>query len=311
VSIIVCVYNAGEYLRPSIESLLAQSYKNIEIFIVDDGSTDGCLSTIGDLIDSRITIHHQTNSGKPAAMNVALDRIGGEFYAVHDADDLSEPHRIERQVEALLANQDVAAVFCGNDLILGKKRMAPLHLAKDRAACRRDIERFRMPGHDPTAMYRVSMVRNFRYSIDLPIVEGYDYILRVGEAYPMLMLADCLYCYRIHAESVTHRNPARRDALVQEVLARACGRRGLNYDELFGAPARQRRSSRQSQMDNNVAAHFMESTVNLKVLGKYRQAIGTGLACVRLHPFDPHYYKALLYSIMPMWIVRIIRRAPE
>ena len=117
VTIVMCVYNAGEYLRPSLLSVVGQTYRNLDILIVDDGSTDGCFESIQDLLsDVRIRITRQANAGKPVAFNRALDMIRGEFYAIQDADDISHPDRIEKQVRAFLDKPELAAVFCGNSL---------------------------------------------------------------------------------------------------------------------------------------------------------------------------------------------------
>ena len=122
--------------------------------------------------------------GKPAALNRALTEMHGEFFAVHDADDLSHPRRIERQVHYMQQYPGIAAVFCGYDLILGGRNIAPKFGPKDEAQCRKDIENMHMPGHDPTVMYRVSMVSGIRFDEQLPIVEGFDYVIRVGERFP-------------------------------------------------------------------------------------------------------------------------------
>jgi hypothetical protein len=161
-----------------------------------------------------------------------------------------------------------------------------------------------MPAHDPTGMYRRSAVKDARFDSQLPIVEGYDYILRVGEEYPMVVLGECLYCYRIHCESVTKRDPDRRDQLYREVLRRACDRRGLQFAALF--PERVSRNDNRHR-DNGLATDFIESVVDLRKAGRIPEAIRTGLSCACLHPFDPHYYKALLYAVTPQPIRRRLR----
>ena len=165
VSVVICVYNAGEHLRPSVESVLAQTYRNVELLIVDDGSTDGCMDSIADLHDARIRIITQGNRGKPAAMNVALGAIRGEFYALNDADDLSAPHRIEAQLMFMRDNPDVAAVFCGYELIIDGHRVCCVseEARVTRAVQARPSSPSGMPSHDPTAMYRVSYVKGMRY----------------------------------------------------------------------------------------------------------------------------------------------------
>src|SRR5688500_6881375 len=99
VSILMPVYNAGEYLRPAVDSVLCQTHSNLEILIVDDGSTDGCSQQIAGLKDTRIRLFQRPHAGRPAALNHGLKQMSGEFFAIQDADDLSDPRRIERQVQ--------------------------------------------------------------------------------------------------------------------------------------------------------------------------------------------------------------------
>ena len=69
VSVVTCVYNAGDYLRPAVLSTINQTYRNLEIVIIDDGSTDGCLDTITDLLDDRrIGVFRQANATRPVAL---------------------------------------------------------------------------------------------------------------------------------------------------------------------------------------------------------------------------------------------------
>src|SRR5688500_14562217 len=135
VSVVICVYNARAYLRDAVTSVLEQTLGNLEILIIDDGSTDGCVEMLADLSDPRIRVLRQENQGKPVALNRALNEMRGEFYAIQDADDLSHPQRIERQLRCMLGNSDLAAVFCGNDLIVGEERLAPRFGAKTREQC--------------------------------------------------------------------------------------------------------------------------------------------------------------------------------
>ncbi len=198
VSVIICVYNAGEYLRHAVESIVKQRYEKIEIIIVDDGSTDGCMRSLNDIGDERIRRIAQRNAGKPFALNRALSELRGEFYAIQDADDLSHPFRIEHQLRCMQEHPEVAAVFCGHEIVLNGRHLAPRFRAKNSEECRADIRAFRMPAHDPTVMYRVEAVRGMRYEEALRIGQGFDYILRVGEQYPMMVLGECLYSYRVH-----------------------------------------------------------------------------------------------------------------
>ena len=97
VSIIVPVYNTKEYIETCINSILNQTYKNLEIIIVDDGSTDGS-SEICDYfssIDERIIVYHQKNLGVASARNLGLENVHGDFIAWVDSDDSIAPTYIE------------------------------------------------------------------------------------------------------------------------------------------------------------------------------------------------------------------------
>ena len=308
VSILIPVYNAGEYLRPSVQSILSQTYSNIDVHIIDDGSTDGCMDSIADIVDSRVHITVQKNSGKPTALNRAMEQMSGTFYAIHDADDISHPRRIEQQVAGMLENPEAAAVFCGNDIIVDGRRMAPRFAAKGIEECQRDIEHFRMPAHDPTGMFRVSMVDGILYEPDLGAVEGLDYILRLGERHPMIVVGETLYSYRIHFCSVTRYDPLRIKLLVRKVMERACQRRGIDPDEYLGPMSATTCRFLYREQEAGIIQHFMESVLDLRRAGRIRQALRTALCCLRLHPCDPYYYKPLAYSLIPMALIRYYRR---
>jgi len=303
VTVVICVYNAGEFLRPAVESILNQTYPRLEVLIVDDGSTDGCLSTIQHLRDPRIRVLHQENRGKPAAMNYALSELRGAYYAIQDADDLSFPQRIERQLQCMRENPDTAAVFCGFELILNGRHVAPTFAMKDSEECRRAIDEMSMPGHDPTAMYRVSMVQGFRYDESLRIGEGYDYILRIGERFPMMVLGECLYSYRINWEALTKRNPMERQQLLREAALKVFERRGLPYDESQLPEVLDPRRIKNRHLDNDVVSHFMASTVEQRHAGSWGAAMQTAVRCLALHPLDPYYYKPIAYAAAPLRII--------
>lgn len=309
VTVIMCVFNAGEYLRPSLLSIIGQTYKNLDILIIDDGSTDGCFETVQDLLaDNRVRVFHQANATKPVAFNRALDKVRGEFYAIQDADDISYSERIEKQVSAMLKRPQLAAVFCGNELIINGRSMAPVFAPKGEDECRREIDAFCMPAHDPTGMFRMSLVGHMRYDASLQVAETFDYILRIGELHPMIVLGECLYGYRILPNSLTRRDPAWRDQFVVEALRRACTRRGVKWDQKVLDGAHGKRRSQNSMLDNNIAAHFMKSVLDQRRASYHLAALATGWQCVCLHPIDPHYYKALVYAVASPSIVSYLRR---
>lgn len=307
VTVIVCVYNAGRYLRPAVESVLCQTHENLQIVIVDDGSGDGCMETIADMRDGRIEIIRQANSGKPVALNRALAATRGEFFALHDADDLSRPNRIERLLECMRFNPRLAAVFSGYELLIDDVPRAPILNAKDESSCADDIAHFRIPSQDPTVMYRTEIARQYPFAEDLPVVEGLDHILRIGEHHPMRVVGECLYSYRIHPRQVTRKSPVDRERLVAEVGRRACMRRGIPFEENPAGRAGDKVSSNDLK-ENYIASHFISSVLDLRRARLRLEALKTGLYCSRLHPLDPVYHKALVYAVAPGPLIPFMRR---
>ncbi len=112
VSVIVPVYNAERYLQTCVESIIKQTYKNIEIILINDGSVDGSLQLCKDFNerDSRIRVIDKENSGVSATRNLGIAKANGKYVCFVDSDDYVEPAFIE---ELLNNVQDKAMTFCG------------------------------------------------------------------------------------------------------------------------------------------------------------------------------------------------------
>ncbi|MBW4599323.1 MAG: glycosyltransferase family 2 protein [Calothrix sp. FI2-JRJ7] len=120
VSVIIPAYNAEVFIGRTLESVISQTYKNLEIIVVDDGSQDGTASIVESFmeIDSRIVLLKQANAGVAAARNLAIAKSSGEFIAPIDADDIWYPEKIEKQVQCLLASHpNVGLVYNWSVLI--------------------------------------------------------------------------------------------------------------------------------------------------------------------------------------------------
>ncbi|BDA71349.1 hypothetical protein CAL7716_055150 [Calothrix sp. PCC 7716] len=129
VSVIIPAYNAEVLIGRTLESVISQTYKNLEIIVVDDGSQDRTASIVESFmeIDSRIVLFKQANAGVAAARNLAIAKSSGEFIAPIDADDIWYPEKIEKQVQCLLASHpNVGLVYNWSvlldeeDVILGQ-----------------------------------------------------------------------------------------------------------------------------------------------------------------------------------------------
>jgi Glycosyltransferases involved in cell wall biogenesis len=102
VSIIIPAYNAEQWIEEAVNSCLNQSYKNIEVIVVNDGSTDGTLSVVQQISDSRLKVFSQMNMGACVARNRGFDESQGEYVNFFDADDTMYPDAIEKQIKHIL-----------------------------------------------------------------------------------------------------------------------------------------------------------------------------------------------------------------
>lgn len=114
ISIIVPVYNAKNFLHMCVDSIIKQTYENLEILLVDDGSTDGSAAICDDLAekDSRIKVFHQENVGISGARNVGISMAKGEYIAFVDSDDYVDSNMYEK-MSTKMKEENCDLVICG------------------------------------------------------------------------------------------------------------------------------------------------------------------------------------------------------
>jgi len=124
VSIIIPDYNHARFVGDAISSVLAQDYNDLEIIVVDDGSTDNSREVI-DQFGSQVKYIYQENAGLSAARNTGIRASKGVFIGVLDADDMYEPAFIKTLVRSLEANPDVDGIYCGYRFVDEKNNLLP------------------------------------------------------------------------------------------------------------------------------------------------------------------------------------------
>lgn len=110
VSVVLCTYNTEKYLREAVLSILNQTYRNFELIIWDDGSTDNTRSVVATIDDYRIRYFYHDNTGLSVALKLASEQANGKYIARMDADDISLPQRFEKEVSFLENNPDFVLV---------------------------------------------------------------------------------------------------------------------------------------------------------------------------------------------------------
>lgn len=203
VTVLIPTYNSGDYLKESLQSVLDQSYKKIEILIIDDGSTDGTLENLFKIQDARVRIlSNDKNLGLGPTLNRGVSEAKGIFIARHDHDDISYPNRIEHQLKFLIENPDVIVVGSAYDI---------LHSDGSTSSNQLSIYPLstisRVPVHHPTSMYRKDFVwkhkcryagiaEDFTFWNDIFAANNYapDTFVNLDQAY---------ICYRLHDRQIT------------------------------------------------------------------------------------------------------------
>jgi glycosyltransferase involved in cell wall biosynthesis len=220
VSVVMAVYNAQEYLNIAVDSILLQTYRNFELIIVDDGSTDHTRSIINAYSDPRIKYAHQKNNGQPAALNKGIMTARGEYIARMDADDISYPTRLERQVEFLEAAKNIAMVGTCHDFIDEDSGIFGQVYYLDR---NQDIQiefMVRNPFAHGTVMIRRQVLIDVGgYDASQPI-EDYELWWRVAKKHQVTNIAELLYGYRVLPSGISHSGSDQRQQPITKMMAK-------------------------------------------------------------------------------------------
>jgi len=125
VSVIIPAYNAENFIPKTLESVLSQTYQNIEVLVVDDGSTDTTAEIVKSFVqkDSRVSLLQQSNAGVAAARNLAIEKSKGEYIAPIDADDIWYPQNLEKQVKCLTSSAPSIGVVYSWSVDINEKNL--------------------------------------------------------------------------------------------------------------------------------------------------------------------------------------------
>jgi glycosyltransferase involved in cell wall biosynthesis len=204
VSVVLPVRNGEKYVREALDSVLAQTCRDFELVVVDDGSTDATPAVVAAFADERIRIVRQEPLGLVEALKRGLADSVGQIVARMDADDVSLPHRLERQVEILLEDSRVGLVGCGIEIMdaAGVTTGSQLLPASDAALRRRLLLRNPFT-HGSMVIRREALDAAGGYRGDYGANEDYDLWRRIARDWRLDASREVLYRYREHADAVT------------------------------------------------------------------------------------------------------------
>jgi glycosyltransferase involved in cell wall biosynthesis len=242
VTVLMSVYNGEKYLQEAIDSILGQTFKDFEFLIVNDGSTDKTGEVLESYHDPRIRIiTNEKNIGLTKSLNKGLMLASGEYIARQDADDISMPERLKKEVEFLEQNINVGLV--GTDYLFTNEKGKVVHIVKclnGSRELRTKLLEGNQFGHGSVMLRRECIDKVGTYREEFKFSQDYDFYLRIAEVYDVANISEPLYKWRINIESVSVKKKALQDkyALLAIELAKERKRFGkdklqsLNKDEI-------------------------------------------------------------------------------
>ena len=250
VSVIVPIYNVEDYLRHCLDSIISQTYQNLEIILVDDGSKDNSGKICDEYAerDKRIKIIHKKNGGLSDARNAGLDIAKGAFITLIDSDDWVDSDYVEQQVEGIEENDADMAIT--SHKVHYKKRVID-YATKEHKTYKPEevLERILYSkGVDLSAwakLYRAELFDNIRYPKGRLYEDAATTYKLIDRSKKIVINSISTYNYRMNDKSISRCdfNPKKMDLIVSTKemvdfvrakyphLARACKRR-LKYSEL-------------------------------------------------------------------------------
>lgn len=206
VSVVMAVYNGQKYLTEAIESILKQTFQDIEYIIVDDGSTDESRKIIEDYVrqDTRVrAVFLDKNAGLPTALNVGIERASGRYIARMDTDDISDTKRIEVQYAFMQKHPEVA--ICGvqgwyineSGVCIGKKNLPQSYT---------DIRKKLLWNNQlihSSWFARKEIFENYQYNTRYTKSQDYELLLRLIADHTIVNLPERLIYWRVHEQSLS------------------------------------------------------------------------------------------------------------
>ncbi len=221
VSVFCPTYNHQNYVQETLESVLAQDYRNLELIVIDDASTDGTADvaeTVASTDPARVRFNRgKTNRGTAARWNEMLDMVSGEFLVAIGSDDILPPGAIRKRVEYLLDHEKVDFLLTGFDVLTADDRLLR---GRDKLEVVPQFAKYYEPGafdrlysellegnfvHPGAACYRLATLPSPVMSLDenCPNLHDYGQMLAIAGDYTVAYLEESTYVYRWHERNLS------------------------------------------------------------------------------------------------------------
>lgn len=232
VSILMPVYNAEKYLIEAVDSILNQTFRDWELIIINDGSTDRSQELLSQIADNRvITVDNEKNLGLIDTLNKGINLCKGEYIVRMDADDISTPERIEKQVQFMDSHPHY--ILCGtNALVIDNngKVTGKIRNLTDNQFLQINLL-FSNPFIHPSMMIRRDILRSNLYDKQYKHIEDYELWCRIALLGEVANLQDDLLLYRWHDSNISVINAETQIRSKKEINKRQLERFGLTPDD--------------------------------------------------------------------------------
>jgi glycosyltransferase involved in cell wall biosynthesis len=198
VSVILAVFDGAPWVGAAIESLLAQTLADLEVIVIDDGSTDTTADVLAGFSDPRLRVERRARAGLTRSLNRALELARAPLVARLDADDVALPERLARQCAFLDVNPDVGLVGTWTrEVDVTGREMAAVCPPADDASIRRVLIRRNPFVHSSVMIRRSALDQAGRYDPSLPVAQDYDLWVRLARVTRLANLPELLVVRRL------------------------------------------------------------------------------------------------------------------
>jgi hypothetical protein len=302
VSVVLPVWNGERFLAEAVESVLSQTLDTIELLLIDDGSTDATadIAHVFTRRDPRVRVIRIDRRGIAHALNAGIVQARGRYVARMDADDISCPSRLQKQIAYLDANADCVAVGSAVAVIdergdhVGTRTFPEHH---ERITEKLINGWSNAIAHPTVVMRREALLAVGGYRADRVPSEDLDLWIRLSQIGKLANVSEQLLHYRRHTETVGMREGDRQGLVGTVIVNEARKKQGLR---LLDAPA-------PSNPRSVRARYHLECARTALLTGPRAAAIRHVRATIASEPWWPQPYMALLACAFPQWSLRFLR----
>ncbi|NJN58320.1 MAG: glycosyltransferase [Leptolyngbyaceae cyanobacterium SL_5_9] len=205
ISVVIPVYNGEKTIKETVDSALSQTFSDLELIVINDGSQDSTLDILSDISDPRLKVFSYSNAGLAASRNRGIEQASGKYIAFLDADDLWTADKLEAQLNALWANPQASVAYSWTDWIDESNqflRSGGHIVANGQVYTKLLIRNFVENGSNPLICKQaLDTVGGFDDSV--PGVEDWDMWLRLAAHYEFVTVPSPQILYRISANSMS------------------------------------------------------------------------------------------------------------